>query len=398
MGKWALLALGTGVLSATVPLVADLAVTTVAFLFGTKRNGKVLPSRPFELAVIVPAHNEEASVAHTVESLHASQATGVCPGPTRILVIAHNCSDRTADCAAEAGAEVLVYNDPAAKGKGFALRRGFDTVFSQGAQGALVIDADSTVSAGLLDEVRGALASGANVVQCRYEMRSPAGSPKSRLAALALRGFNLVRPVGRSRMGLSAGILGNGFAISRELSAAVPYRALSIVEDLEYHLHLVQAGQRVVFLEHARVLADLPPTESGETTQRSRWEGGRLRVARKMLGPLASQIIRGRTEQIEPFLDLAGLPIAYGTALLLLGICLPLAWLRWYCAAALLILAGHVIVAAASGDDVWAEVRLLAAAPVYILWKLRLMPRLLRASGLNAVWIRTERAAANRRI
>ena len=79
-------------------------------------------------------------------------------------------------------------------------------------------------------------------MQCRYEMESTTDRANTRLSALAFRAFNVIRPRGRARLGFSAGILGNGFAISRAVLEAVPYDAFSVVEDLEYHLHLVMAG------------------------------------------------------------------------------------------------------------------------------------------------------------
>ncbi len=89
-------------------------------------------------------------IASCVESLRIS-AAGT---ETRIIVVAHNCSDRTADRAAEAGAEVVVCNDPQARGKGSALAFGFEYAASQGMDAALVIDADSTVSNNLIGLVR----------------------------------------------------------------------------------------------------------------------------------------------------------------------------------------------------------------------------------------------------
>src|SRR6476661_8363758 len=57
--------------------------------------------RPRVVAV-VPAHDEEAGIAAAVASLHAQSIR-----PDRIVVVADNCTDRTARLAAEAGAEVI---------------------------------------------------------------------------------------------------------------------------------------------------------------------------------------------------------------------------------------------------------------------------------------------------
>jgi cellulose synthase/poly-beta-1,6-N-acetylglucosamine synthase-like glycosyltransferase len=337
--------------------------------------------------VVIPAHNEELLVARCVKSLRAS-AVGTS---TRIVVIAHNCSDQTAERARQAGAEAVVYDDRQARGKGFALLHGFEQVIASGTDGALVIDADSTVSQNLIQLASNALASGAEAVQCRYELDSTSSRPRTKLVALAFRGFNLIRSEGRDRLGLSAGILGNGFAVRREVLEQTPYNALSVVEDLEYHLQLLISGKKVAFLKEAVVSACATTSADGDVTQRSRWEGGRAMVARRWMIPLARRMASGRLHLLEPLLDLSSLPLGYATAALLFGACLPLTWLRAYSISAFAIIGLHVVAAAWKGPSFSEDIRVLARVPGYILWKLWLIPHLLQGSRLNADWIRTQR-------
>src|SRR5205823_1926102 len=70
------------------------------------------------IAVVVPAHDEEAGIAATVQSLLALDYPRDL---FRIFVIADNCSDETAARAREAGATVLVRDDAARRGKVYAL-------------------------------------------------------------------------------------------------------------------------------------------------------------------------------------------------------------------------------------------------------------------------------------
>jgi len=383
---------GVALLVLTFPLVLELALVTLPNLApgrGLKKSG--LPAsgadqRLRRIAIIVPAHNEGPLVKQTVASLLASVGA-----KETILVIAHNCSDDTAIHAGQAGAEVLVYNDPDAKGKGFALRYGFQHALAHGADAVMVVDADSIVTPNTMSAVQEAFASGARVVQCRYEMVSTTERSSTRLAALAFRAFNVIRPRGRARLGFSAGILGNGFAIDRTVLEAVPYDAFSVVEDLEYHLHLVIAGERVHYLNEARIQADFPESKAGEAVQRSRWEGGRLLTARLWALPLMGKILRGRLRLIEPLCDLTGLPMAFGVFALVLTACVPLAWARWYAAISLAIVAVHVLAAAWAGPDFMGTLRLLALSPVYVVRKLWMIPGVLRGSSAKADWVRTER-------
>lgn len=374
----------------TLPLVLELSVTTLANLLSASRRSRIISAssaaNKVALSVIVPAHNEELLVSRSVRSLRASGGEGI-----NIYVVAHNCSDATAERAASAGAEVLELNDPETAGKGFALRYGFEHALKAGASAVMVIDADSTVSSNTIPAVQAALAQGTRIAQCRYEMVSTTKSSSTRLAALAFRGFNVIRPRGRMRLGLSAGILGNGFAISRPVLEAIPYEAFSVVEDLEYHLHLVMAGERVQYIDEALISAEFPESRVGETVQRSRWEGGRLRTARVWALPLLGRIFQGRWRLLEPLCDLTGMPIAYGVCLLLLAACVPLAWIRWYAAGSLCVVLAHVLAAAWAGGDFLGSLQLLATTPVYIVRKLWLVPGVARGARAKAAWVRTER-------
>jgi cellulose synthase/poly-beta-1,6-N-acetylglucosamine synthase-like glycosyltransferase len=378
----------------TLPLVAELAVLTLASLLPKRTSARSAISAPLHLAVIIPAHNEELLIASCVKSLRGS-AAGV---DTRIIAVAHNCSDRTAARAAEAGAEVVIYDNPLAKGKGSALSVGFAYASSQGVHATLVVDADSTVSSNLIGVVREAIANGAEAVQCRYEMDSSAERPASRLTSLAFRGFNVVRPAGRDRLGLSAGIVGNGFAIRQALLAQNSYNSLSVVEDLEFHIRLVLSGKRVQFLHDAKVSSAMPSSKQGEVTQRSRWEGGRANAARTWFVPLLKQLTQGRLRILEPLLDLTSLPIGYAVFLLLIAGCFPLVWVRVYALLAVTAIGGHVLAAAWSGSDFAGDMRILARVPGYILWKLCMFPSLLRSSRPEAAWVRTERQSVLQKV
>ena len=145
------------------------------------------------------------------------------------------------------------------------------------------------------------------------------------------------------------------------------------------------------YLEEALISADFPESRAGESVQRSRWEGGRLHTARIWALPLVGKIVRGRLRLLEPLCDLTGLPMAYGAFALLLAVCLPLAWLRWYAAVSLGIVLAHVLTAAWAGPDFFKTLQLLALSPLYILRKLWMIPGVLRGSSAKAAWVRTER-------
>ncbi len=222
------------------PLFVDLAICIAGNFFRARRPGGVA-RREIRLAVVVPAHNEEGMIESTIRSLRVS-------GPdTPIYVVAHNCTDATAEIATDAGARVLVLSNPRLRGKGAALRHGFATSFAEGSNAVLVVDADSKVSANLIEATRLKLAEGAEATQSRYELKLAADQaykPMARLRALAFRGMNVLRAKGRAGLGFSTGIFGNGFSLTAEALQRVPFDADSIAEDVEFHTRLVSAGFR----------------------------------------------------------------------------------------------------------------------------------------------------------
>ena len=378
--------LGWALAFAALPLFAELLVLSVAAALPVRK--RVGETGTVKLAVVVPAHNEEKLIGTCVRSLQASS------GAAAVFVIAHNCTDRTAAEAALAGATVLVLDD-ASGGKGLALDFGFKAALAAGADGVLVVDADSVISAGLIGAVTQRLGLGAGAVQCRYEVANAEATPRTRLAALAFLGMNVLRPRGRDRLGLSCGIFGNGFALAASTLRAVPYAANSLVEDLEYHLNLLRAGIQVEFVDEAKVLGEMPEGGAAAATQRARWEGGRLLMRRLWAAPLAAEVLRGRLSMLEPLLDLLAFPLATEAgllgAVLVLGLVVKAVWLALFGVAGLLAFGFYVGIAAALGPDPVAGFKALAGAPGYVAWKVMMISKTRAAGGKDAAWVRTKR-------
>ncbi len=378
----------------TAPLVLELLVLTAASLLPNASlrektraaDGNTLRSLTF----IIPAHNEGLLVERCVKSL-AAQMDVQAAARQNLLVVAHNCEDDTAARAAAAGADVVRLDDPSQRGKACALRFGIAHALNAGVGAVVIVDADSIVAPGFVASVQVALSSGAEAVQCAYRVLPAVGSDSPTLTGIAFQGFNLVRPLGRDRLGLSAGIFGNGFGLCREVLERVPYSADSVVEDLEYHIQLVAAGIRVRFIPDATVYGEMPISVVGSQTQRARWEGGRLLMMKAYPRRLLREIQRGHFRLIEPLLDILSLPLAMGVIILLLAMFVPCTWLRWYAAAGLLVVVAHFVAAVKAGPHFWRGLGVLAMVPKYILWKLALVPRILLNSRRNASWVRTQR-------
>lgn len=369
----------------TVPGTLLLGVLTLAGVMAPRGSCRARRQPIRRLATVVPAHNEEALIARTVASLAADADAGV-----EIVVVADNCTDQTAALARAAGARVLERHDHERRGKGYALDFAFARLLGEGFDGFVVVDADSTVRRGFFAALRDALESGADAVQAVYLPLCDQSDARARLVRVALFAWNVLRLRGRDRLGLSVGILGNGFALRRDTLLAVPYAARSIVEDLEYHLALVGAGKKVRFCAAAVVEGEMPIAGEALATQRARWEGGRLAVLADRFGGLAREIMRGRLRLLEPLADLMTFPLAYHVACLgiaALGSGLP----RTYALLAGAIVVAHVAVATWLGGGGWRDVGALSMAPIYIIRKALGLRRVLAAARKGTPWVRTSR-------
>lgn len=389
MQQWAILALAAAMAVFAAPLFLDLALCIVGNLFRV-RGPHADARRAIRLAVVVPAHDEETMIARTVRSLKAADAA------TQIYVVAHNCSDATGAVAEKAGAIVVELKNPRLRGKGAALRHGFAAALGAGANAFLVIDADSVVSANLIAATRAKLEEGAEVTQCRYELELPpggSGRPMVRLRALAFRGMNVLRTRGRSGLGFSTGLYGNGFALTAAMLERVPFSANSIVEDVEYHTKLACEGVRVYWIGEAFVHGHMATSRRAQATQEGRWEGGRFKVGSRATGHLITAVLHGRWRAVETLADVWSLPLSRGILALLLMAALPLHWLHVFALVCAVIALIYVLEAALLGEKPMRDLASLAAAPLYLVWKVAITPIVLLQSRSRAEWARTKREA-----
>lgn len=342
------------------------------------------------IAIVVPAHNEAGVLHHTLPSLlnAASQDTA-----TDLWLVADNCTDDTETIARNLGAKILVRRSDTLRGKGHALEHAFSCLLKHDYTWIMVIDADSTVEEDFVCKMRQAMHADREALQACY-LAQPATTLRGRIARLAMWGYNLVRPLGRTRMGFSAGLLGNGFALRRELLTRLPYCAHSVVEDLEYHIMLVRAGAKVHFVNEAMVLGEIAETRAGARTQRTRWEGGRLRMIREKTWPLCRDLFRGHRQVGETLADLLLLPLGLHVLLLLIAGLIGGAAGLFAATLGALAIGSYILAILLRGPTRPEDLLALAASPLYLTWKIILLPATLAQSRRRAGWQRSARNKA----
>ena len=342
--------------------------------------------------LLIPAHNEELLLGAALSALQRLQYPRSL---YEIVVIADNCTDRTASIARESGALALERFDAERVGKGYALEDTLAWLLSESKREAaqaktaaesagnekaiasndsaetsafekggltlrsgpseagantawqragrfdavVVLDADTLVSPNLLAVFATALQNGQTIVQARYDVLNADDSWRTRLMRCALALAHVVKPLGRERLKLSDGLKGNGMCFAREVVVAVPWSGESITEDIEYTLRVCTMGYRVAFVPEACVWAQMPTTGAQAASQRQRWEGGRYRLLFQVAPRLLSESVRTRNRPLcDRAIELIVPPFAEMFALpaLLGGLCALLARLCGWLSAGLL--------------------------------------------------------------
>ncbi|WP_442113956.1 glycosyltransferase family 2 protein [Pseudomonas sp. NUPR-001] len=306
---WMLSALA---LLALLPVLVLFAQVVLACL-PSRAAAPVSAPRP-RLAVLVPAHNESALIGATLASIAAQLIEG-----DRLLVVADNCDDDTADLARLAGAEVIGRYDEHLRGKGYALDFGVRHLAADAPQVVIIVDADCQVGEGAIDLLARRCIEAERPVQALYLMRAPQGTGlKVQIAEFAWRVKNLVRPLGWARLGLPCQLMGSGMAfVWRDLVLADLANG-HLVEDLKLGLDFCRSAKPPLFCPQAQVISYFPANDEGLSSQRTRWEHGHLGVLlAEVPRLLGASVARRNGKLLAMTLDLLVPPLALLTLALL---------------------------------------------------------------------------------
>ncbi len=365
----------------TMPTTIYLTILLLSYFLlpNIEKEGNI--EENIKIAVLIPAHNERLYIERCIKSIKDSYQNG---DRVDIVVIADNCTDDTKERALSFGAKVLVRNNLEKKGKGYALNYAFENLKDYNLY--IIIDADTVVSKSFLIDMIHGYKSGYEVMQGGYFVKNRVTSRNS-LMNLALLIFHGVRPSAKEKLGLSVGIFGNGFALSKKVIEKVPYDTFSIVEDLEYHLKLIKNRFKVHYIEEAKVYADFPISKSGQKSQRARWEGGRIFLFRSYFKNLMFEIFKGKFYLLEVLLELLIIPISN---YFLISTLLILGAYKFYTLYVYILLFLYVITSMYKFGDK-KDLYSLIFFPYYLLWKILNMPFILLYSKKDSSWNRTKR-------
>lgn len=395
-------------------LVGYLLLLTAASWKKARSPDPTLAGYDHRFLILVPAHNEERLLPGLLESLARLDYP---KDRFSVHVVADNCTDQTAAVVEQHGlAHLHRRSDLAHQGKGCALNWLMARLYQAGEPfDALVfLDADSVVSSNFLRVMSAHLARGEKAIQAYYAVRDPDLSWAGSLRYAALAVLHFLRPQGRMALGCSAGLKGNGMVFSGDLIRRQRWSA-SLTEDIELHMALLLAGERVTFAQDAVVWGEMPDTLRHATSQNLRWEQGRKQMAGKyiprLLAAAGEAFRRGRFRQgavlADAVMEFIEPPFSILAGLTLLGLLMSLAVLAARYVAdgspdrlaafnsllAVMLLLGQGVYLFTGLRSVSAPRQVyqnLLYVPRLMIWKTWLMIRVLLGGDQNT-WVRTKR-------
>ncbi|GBE20941.1 beta-monoglucosyldiacylglycerol synthase [bacterium BMS3Bbin01] len=374
----------------TFPASLYLAAVALASRLAHDRHPE--PPDQARVLVLVPAHEEEAVLGDALESIVRMSAAGSKP---EILVLADNCSDGTAAVARRHGVRVLERDDPENPGKGPALH------WALGQPGVLndvdyvfLVDADSLPETEALDvALARAQETHADIVQLPFISRGKVSDDRSAMNVWTTTLMNRVRPRGLTALGLPCRLQGGGILLRSWVARRHGWPAEGVSEDLFATIAFLDEGVHITYADAAVVWARAAETDEAATTQRVRWESGRLRATRLLPRLLVDAVARKSPQHASLVAHLAVPPLTVHVTLIGAGLVASmvtrsrLVWIFGVSAAltGLYLAEGLRLM----GDTDLAR-KALAAGPRFALWKLRVQWKALRRFRTIA-WERTPR-------
>ena len=348
-----------------------------------------------KVTILIPAHDEESVICATLKQLSLA-----LKAQDRVVVIADNCQDRTAEIARVAGATVIERHNSDLKGKGYALDYGLNFLENDPPDVVIFVDADCYVESNAIDILVAQAISTGKPVQASYLMETPPNPRyKDLISTFAFKVKNLVRFEGLKRLGLPCLLTGTGMAFPWKVIRSIDLASGHITEDMKLGMDLTLAGYEPVFCSQAIVKGYLPSNDKTATKQRTRWEHGHLQTLLTYVPQMLLEALQQKRFRLFlSALDLSVPPLSLLVVMWsgVLGISLLVGFLgiSIWIPAIILTVAGCCLLLAIG--MAWAKfgrtdipLHKLLIIPIYVLWKIPIYLKFLVKP--QKVWERTNR-------
>lgn len=379
-----------------LPALSDL--LSLVRVIGRRSHRKVgVPAEPPRLLVLVPAHNEELLLPACLASLRGMRYP---PRQLDVVVVADNCTDRTAELARAVSVQCLERTAPDAAGKPHAIAWALTQLPVSAYDAVVIVDADTEVDQDFAAHLAAAAPLRHKVLQPYNDVSNETENALTRMAAVLSAANHGLAYVLKTRAGLTVP-LSVGMCIGTEVLGRFGWTVHSLCEDWELYALLSAEGVRVESVPAARIRAQEAATLRASTTQRQRWTAGKLAVLSKRFWPLLRSRRASLFQKIDGVAELTapGPAVHLCLVVLLAGAALLLqppaaGWLAAALLATLVRPAVYTLAALRRDREPLRAVGAFAMLPLYAVWRIWVAVTALGMLG-SKLWVRTERHVRN---
>jgi cellulose synthase/poly-beta-1,6-N-acetylglucosamine synthase-like glycosyltransferase len=218
-------------------------------------------------SIVIPARNEESVIKRTV--LDCLQQTY---HNIEVIVVCHNCTDKTYDEAKVNDRRVKVYDLYTKEvGKGIALNFGVE---KSSANYILVLDSDGFLTHDFLENALPLFDGNYCAVQGRYIPSNRNFNFVTRMLGLEGDLWSTPFMTIRTYFGQRCPLGGTGYIIRKDILSKVGMFANQLVDDYELTFRLLRNGYKIAFAPLSINYDEKPPTLDFMLRQRARWAKG----------------------------------------------------------------------------------------------------------------------------
>ena len=263
--------------------------------------------------LIIPARNEEKVVGNLIESIHKSDYP---QDKLHIFVIAHNCTDNTAEVARRlqkegfANISVYEYNNPNECTMGYAFRHLFSCIEkdygTQSFDGFFIFNADNIVEKNYFTKMNDAFEyyDHQYVVTSFRNSKNFGSNIMSGLYGMYFALGCVCEFRGRNVCGCSTRIAGCGYVISSKVvENGWPY--VTLTEDWEFSADQILDSNKIRYCDEAIFYDEQPTTFKVMWRQRVRWSRGHLLVLYSRVKDLLKALFSPKTKHRMSTFDIA---------------------------------------------------------------------------------------------
>lgn len=251
---------------------------SIVGIFAYKKYPKAKTQRKY--GIIIPARNEEKVVGNLIKSVYKNNYP---QDKLHVFVIAHNCTDKTAEISRELGATVYEYNNPNECTMGYAFRHLFKCIKRDyginSYDGFFLFNADNILSADYFEKMNDAFDScnGEYVITSFRNSKNFGSNIISGMYGLYFMIGCRLESRGRTVLNCSTRVQGTGYVINSKL-VEDGWKYVTLTEDWEFTADQILKGQKIKYCDEAVFYDEQPTSFKVMWRQRVRWSRGHLLV------------------------------------------------------------------------------------------------------------------------